>query len=371
MPLIFLEKYMSDRERYYYVSRDLLSRWSDDTGRVDWCNPSRNMSRKGCSMDDIYYFDYPSVPLKEDVTRLERYMKLTLSALEGGNAGFLRSESVAGREALLFQYMRTPLYHKLDFAHYPGKSPLPYLNEGRGNDFFLKEDDFELSRGFLAEKVLSDNRELAMYLFDLRPVLLHAPETRRFVVGASPVNVLNPYFEKRFLKTRYDHKLFFLRGAFIIMPVTPSLMLCLYDSCVYSLKEKAEKIVLTEGDADILNMIQLYNSDRDGGVVYKGDEEYLKGLVGKLAGSKWRDNYDWLKGYGFPFSTLLSPFTVTDRARTEISKNMKNYLRPFITAIGEYDRVNMQNLTRDNIVDRSYQRWLYAKSILPAYEGII
>ena len=199
---------MSDNEKYFFVSRALISEWSEDGESVAWCNPAQNKRRNNFPLDDIYYFDYPSIPKKEDVLRLQRYMKLTLSALKGGNAGFLRSDSVAGREAVLFQYMRTPLYQKLDFAHYPGGNPLSILNGHRGNDFFLMEKDYNLSRGFLEEKVLCDNSEYALHLFDLKPVLLNAPEGKSFIVGASPVNVLNPYFEKRFLKTRYEHKLF-------------------------------------------------------------------------------------------------------------------------------------------------------------------
>ncbi len=355
-------------ERYNFVSRDLVRQWSEDGERVNWCNPFRKESRYASLPEDLFCFDYPYVPGKENIRRYESYMRLTISMLKSGNISFFRSENIAGRDSLLFQYMRTPTYHKLDFAHYGKSGDVSYLNRHRGYDFFSEEDDWDLSVAFMKEKILPWIEDLSISFLDLETVLLHAPEGKNFILGAHPVNVFNPFFEKRFVKFSYAYKLYDICGATIVMPVTPSLLLCLIDRNIYGLKAKCKDILLTENDVDILNMIQLYNADRDGGVVYKDDEEYLYALTKRLGSTPYRDAIMWQKGYAFPFEVSLSFFDVKDGAQKLLSKFIKNPVRPFVVAMnGYFEEKGMVN-SGNNMIEKINERHIYAENVLKRFQ---
>ena len=351
-------------ERYNFISRDLIREWSEDGERVSWCNPSRKESKRNCSPEDLFFFDYPYIPGKETIKRYESYMRLTISMLKSGNVSSFRSENVAARDAVLFQYMRTPTYHKLDFAHYGKPGDVAYLNRYRGYDFFSEEDDYNLSVGFMEEKILPWIEELSLSLLDLEPVLLHAPEGKSFILGAHPVNILNPFFEKRFVKFSYAYKLYDICGAVVVMPVTPSLALCLIDRNIYGMRVKGNDIVLTGNDVDLLNMVQLYNADRDGGVVYKGDEEYLYSLTKKLGSTPYRDAIMWQKGYAFPFEVSLSFFEVKDGAQKLLSKFIKNPIRPFVVAMSSYFEGNRNVSSENNLIEKIQKSYNYAENVL-------
>lgn len=121
---------------------------------------------------------------------------------------------------------------------------------------------------------------------DLESRMLYAPKGRNFVFGATPVNVINPYFEKHFVKFSNIDKYFILKGNVMILPVSPTSSLCLYDPDVYDFTAEDEKTVLSESDMDALNKLQIFTSEIDGGIVCReGDEEYVRELRNPSPGS--------------------------------------------------------------------------------------
>ncbi len=347
--------------RNRYVHRDIVKAWSGDGSHVSFYNPLTKENPESRELDSLYYFDYPEFDGRtaEEIERLENFLSLTLSALKSGNPGIIRDANEAGRSSLLFQHTRLPIFNKFDYIKYGnGVESLRELKAIRGRDYF-SSSYVELCAGFLkrvADLASSDS----IALMDLEAVILVPSDGMSFILGPSAFNAMNPYFEKRFVRCPYVDKDYDIKGAVLVLPFEPEKALMLYDPSVYELTVKSgSTLVLSPSDTDILNMIQIYNSDIDG-VVYKGDKENLDRLTSLIGTPSYRDGYEWTRGDRFPFSSLLSFMSVRNEAQSDLKKNVKSPLRPFVRAMREYDSTHAMPTGRETF----YKRYLYAESLI-------
>ncbi len=346
--------------RNYYVHRDLLKAWSDDGLVVSFYNPitEENDERE---MDSLYYFDYPNfLPSSVKLVEAnENFLTITLNALKEGSLNITREPTEAGRRSLLFQYTRLPIYNKFDFIKYGrGDESLRFLKTLKGRDYF--NGIYVDSCADFLVRVADFAGTDSFALMDLKAKFLVPAEGKSFIIGPSASNVLNPYFEKRFMKCEYVDKSYDIIGAVMILPFEPERALMLYDSSVYDISQNGDTIALTSSDTDILNMVQIYNSDIDG-VVYKGESTYLDKLTSKIGSPYTRDGYDWNRSDRFPFPTLLSFMSISDEGKKNLKKNLKSPLRPLVRKVREH--FNGTTFDSNNREDAMHL-YLYAKSII-------
>lgn len=350
----------------HYVNRDILRGWSDDGKSVMWCNPVEGKEGRSVDIDEIYTITLPEfsdeVAAKVDYAGV--YFRKMINALRSGEQKVFDPVDTDQRETFYYEYLRALSCFKLDYARYMGEKVLSLMNEYKGLSYYTV---IEPSLGTLInhEKISLDHGPIfSLPMMDLKCVMLHCPEGKSFILGATPVNVLNPYFEKRFYKVDNEAKITVYKGTMMVLPVSPSLAVCLYDSDVYDFEGDGESVVLSEGDVDILNKVQLFSSEIDGGVVYKCDEEYIRALKNDFPVKPYRTGRDWLRADRYPFWTMLSVMKVKDEAVSSLKKNLKSPMRPFSLMIKNYDREWERRTGKGFNRDAIIKRYLFAKKLL-------
>ncbi len=350
--------------RNYYLDSNLIGAWSDDRETVGYYNPLTKEDGGKRRIDSIFYYDYPTFPQRDvdSVERLKGYFALTLSSLKSGSVNLFREGTEVARQSLLFQHTRLPFFNKIDYIKYGYNNSLKELNGLKGRSYFERDDyHIEISGQFYS-RVINFVEFDSIEIMDLTPVLLDAPVGLSFVIGGSPFNLMNPYFEKRFVKTGFVDKNYDMKGTVMVLPLTPERALMLFDGSIYVAPDK-KVITLTPSDVDILNKVQIYNGDMDG-VVYKGDKAYLDSIFSTIKNNPYRDGYEWTCGYRFPFTTLLSFMSIKDEAVREMSKNVKAPIRPFVYDIREFEYGNGMSESRPNGMENLNKRYEYAKALI-------
>lgn len=348
--------------RNYYVHKDLLRSWSDDGKSVSLYNPITGEDGGVRDIDFVYYFDYLEFPSRseEAVAQLESFFSFTLSSLLSGNTGIIRAATEAGRRSILFQLTRLPIFNKFDYVKYGSGPDSSSLRRLRGRSYY--EGSYaELCPPFL-ERVASFATPDSAEIMDLEVKFLVPPEGKSFIIGPSCFNVMNPYFEKRFYKCQYVDKAYDIIGTVLVLPLTPGKALMLYDSSVYDIKGEGDTLALSPSDTDILNMVQIYNSDIDG-VVYTGDRAYLDDITRGIGDIPYRDGWEWLRSDRFPFSSLLSVMEIRNDAMKEMNRNIKSPLRPFVRAMRNFDGLDASSLDNGG-VEAFQKRYRYAMSLI-------
>ncbi len=350
----------------HYVNRDILRGWSDDEKSVMWCNPVEGKEGRSVDIDEIYTITLPEfsdeVAAKVDYAGV--YFRKMINALRSGEQKVFDPVDTDQRETFYYEYLRALSCFKLDYARYMGEKVLSLMNEYKGLSYYTV---IEPSLGTLInhEKTSLEHGPIfSLSMMDLKCVMLHCPQGKSFILGATPVNVLNPYFEKRFYKVDNEAKITVYKGTMMVLPVSPSLAVCLYDSDVYEFEGDGESVVLSEGDVDILNKVQLFSSEIDGGVVYKCGEEYIRALKNDFPVKPYRTGRDWLRADRYPFWTMLSVMKVKDEAVSSLKKNLKSPMRPFSLMIKNYDREWEHRTGKGFNRDAIIKRYLFAKKLL-------
>ena len=350
-----------DKYKGYYVNRDIIRGWSEDGKSVMWCNPVKGEEGKSVDVESLYYLELSYFP--EDtadlIEKIEEYSRALITELRSGEKTKLDMVDTDQREPFFFEYLRALSSFKTGYARYMGEKVLKLMNEYKGLDYYTVIEP--------ALTTVIDNLQnsaeygplFSLPIIDLKSRILYAPEGKSFIVGATPINVINPYFEKKFVKYSNEDRPTVLKGTIMILPLSPEKSVCLYDSAIYEFKEEDEaKTVISEGDVDLLNRLQIFTSEIDGGVVYSGDmERYIRKLTQSFASKPYRTGYEWLRADKYPFETMLSVLKVKDEARKELSRNVKEPLRPITVAVKEYDeerkrRTGKSSYNRDSLFER-------------------
>ena len=364
---------MQDKYKGYYVNSDIIKGWSEDGKSVMWCNPEKGEEGRSVDVDSLYYLELSHFP--EDtavlINQIEEYSRALITGLRSGEKTGLDAVDTDQREPFFFEYVRSLSAFKTGYARYMGEKVLKLMNEYKGLDYFTVIEPTLTTVIDNLKTAAKFSPLLSLPIIDLKSRMLYAPEGKSFIVGASPINVINPYFEKKFVKYSNEDRPTVLKGTIMILPLSPEKSVCLYDSAIYEFKEGDEaKTVISESDVDLLNRLQIFTSEIDGGVVYSGDmEPYIKKLSQSFTSKPYRTGYEWLRADKYPFWTMLSVLKIKDEAQKELGKNVKEPLRPITVAVKEYDaekkrRTGNSSYNRDSL----FARYKCIRSILEKIE---
>ncbi len=364
---------MADKYRGYYVNRDIIRGWSDDGKSVMWCNSVKGEEGRSVDVDSLYYLEISSFPenLAVFIHNEEECFHKIITSLRSGEKTALDMVDTDEREPFFFEYLRALSSFKTGYARYMGEKVLKLMNEYKGLDYYTVIEP-TLNTVIDNFKTAADFGPLfSLPIIDLKCRILHAPEGKSFIVGATPINVINPYFEKKFVKYSNEDRPTVLKGTVMILPISPDKSVCLYDSGIYEFREGDEETtVISESDVDLLNRLQIFTSEIDGGVVYSGDmEPYIKKLTQSFTSKPYRTGYEWLRADRYPFWTMLSVLKIRDDAQKELQKNVKDPLRPITVAVKEYD-AEIERRTGKNTVNKDslFERYKCIRTVLEEIE---
>ncbi len=117
---------------------------------------------------------------------------------------------------------------------------------------------------------------MAPYMYDLKPILLEAQIGSSFVLGCTPLVVMNFFTDPM----EEPDVAFFHNGAVLYIPISPQYAVCLYDSFVYKPKKTDGRILLTKDEVfDINRYVAAISSQLIFRPDEKCDEEYYINLV--------------------------------------------------------------------------------------------
>ncbi len=357
---------MAEKYRYYHVSRALIRNWSEDGKKASWCNPIREKSIAAGGIDRYFHSSYLDEDGKvtEYLEKFDRsFTRVVRELMEGNFSSMSAMGTLTGRELLLLQLYASPSVRGCfeDFTERVesiADSPLlKGLNATKErNEYYRKERWKELFDA--TNKAIT----FGVYLLDLTPCLLKAPEGKSFIIGASPLSIINTYVKRqKNIFTEGVRPVFMDRGTVIVLPLTPTLSFCLYDSDIYSLPVSDGVAALSGKDVDILNRVQIYNTGMNEGVLYTGDEKYVHSLVNRNnRGSSIRSGFPGDFSDLYPFSTLLSVMDMKKKPAPDDEELM----RQFSINMKDYDDENFQKITGDRFWIEIENRNRYALRVL-------
>ncbi len=357
---------MTEKYRYHFVDSNLVSGWSDDGGHVSWVNPFNEEEDECAEIASLFwtYIDTPEKLLEDFISSMQNLFSSYLRDMKEGDFDFFFQDEIPGRASLLYQLKRADSYMRTSVEE-----------RGRLIDLLENDDEEEGDSTKISEEaalnikshyllfIFSKIFEKSIFLMRLDPVLLHAPEGSSFILGSSPMNIINPFFSGRHPEGNegYEEE---LRGACLIMPLNPAVALCLYDPNIYKFRRKGGKCLLTEHDVDVLNMIQIYNGGTEYGFVYKGCGDIVRNSIcrtGDTARLKISQHDD-----SYPFSTELSVCLVKAEAEDNFSSYYDEPVSPFVEEMEKYNVTFNFRLAAEESDYRkeSHRRFVFAYNYL-------
>ncbi len=314
------------REFYKHnVPQVLIKKWSDDTKHVYWYNPITGEEKTSKTITSLY---------REPLTGLNLHEMMAISYLEANFSSYSKSlyegifvniktgRSVT-RSEILFLYLGNHVHQEMVIRSSgdPKGFDLSSYSEDK-----LKAMKTALHSSYI-QSILGQVMLDEFLLYDLQSALLYAPPTRSFIIGGNPVVISNPAVGNNSLSPQFELIPYYLKGTFIVLPLSPDKALCLYDRNVYSLRSN----LLSDKDVDIINMEEIFSCGENDGIVSKRGREYVDELL---------SSYNCMElccgVCCYPFDTRLSIIEQIGKCEAEE--------RRFVRDVLLYDKKRIKNL---------------------------
>ncbi len=330
---------MAEKYKHYYVSQSLVKNWSKDGKHVAWFDPVEEKSIPDGEIEGYFHSNLidTSKAMEDKLRRIDKYFDRIIQVFLDGDVDCLKSKDLMSpREILMFQMFQSPQ------AIFSEDKMISMIKSSLGishKHTALKKVEEE-ARTEDVKKALSDMMMFGVDLLGMEAVIIDAPEDSSFLLGSFPFVLLNPYFASAEPEKVPAFPAFEYWGAIIVLPLSPKRAICLYDPDTYTLLREDGKVTLTEEDMDTLNSATLYNSDYKKGVIHVSEEDYINKLYDNLPDKDFcRDRMNFLGDNldEYPFSTNLSFLLVKEEAEKELKKREKDFLRPFVSVMVDYD----------------------------------
>ena len=359
----------SRKSLFHYVPSSLVSAWSDNGVTVSWSNPFEERYTGAAETDQLYR---AKVSILEEnfisnVEEADISFAQQLDRFRNGDFDFLYDEDNSVRVNLLFLMKRSDRYIFGNMSETDAFHLVDLTDKCKGSSFQTRlKNAYSIMRFVLLMKEFASSvaDEILMLRFD--SVLLPVPEGSSFILGASPMNMINPFFSHRHPQYEEGEE-YDLSGACFILPLSPSLSLCLYDSDIYRLKRKNGEAVLSPHDVEILNMIQIYNGGKDDGFVYKGDRGSIVDTILRFGGIGVRDiRENRGEKDSYPFDTDLSFLQVKAEAEEKFSSFRSNPVDRFVSDSEKYRKEIIERISDDPAAykEEMHKRYVYARDYL-------
>lgn len=249
-------------KRQHYVPQFLLRNWSDDKSsiRVYLLNENKIIPSASISSQAQKKYLYgEDQEIEKILCSLECEASVVISKLLTENLKLSMKE-------------RGVIIHFIAMQNYRTPNAIQQINDmtsAFARDLLFKEKKFEEFGDVIKKlEVVSSNPEiiqLSLFLSsfliyaDLKLCLLKANDEKKFIIGQHPIITLNPYLvERNFPGSKRGIG---LRGAIIILPISPLYILCLYDKSVYKILNGNNVSYLNNEDIDLLNKYQFLTTD--------------------------------------------------------------------------------------------------------------
>ncbi len=359
---------MAEKYKHYYVSQSLVKNWSKDGKHVAWFDPIKKKSIPNGGKGRYFHSNLIDIEqeMKEMLEKIDEYFESIVQVFLNGEVDCLKAHTpISSREILMFQLLQAPQ------AFFSEEKMITMIKSSLGFSFYdSRKEAEEEARTENITTALSDMMTFGVDILDMEAVILDAPEGSSFLLGSFPFALLNPYFASAHPPKDPALPAFDFWGAIIVLPLSPKMAICLYDPDTYTLLAEDGKAVLTEEDMNVLNSAALYNSGENGGVIHISGEEYINKLYYSLPNDDfYRDIYlgDTLDEY--PFPTNLSILKVKEEAEKELKKREQGLLRPFVSAIFDYDNNHPDKKKRKDFKKVCSKRFNEAEKILAQLRG--
>jgi hypothetical protein len=206
-------------------------------------------------------------------------------------------------------------------------------------------DDYRIYPKNPAALALTSTAERLPLAMDLRAKLLLNKTTTKFITSDNPVVKYNQFLEER--KHPGGNVGLFTKGLQIFFPLSPILMLHLYDDWVYKVGGKSREVVELSNSSDIdkLNSLQILNCYDHLYFNHEINERYIRLLVKDYKAKRLEEYSDLKKshsytdkkgqehifyhshGHNIEINLLLSFITQTKKAKQHILNNYAVQLR--------------------------------------------
>lgn len=311
------------------VPQLIIRKWSDDTKHVHWYNPFTKEEKPERTLTSLYRESLTGLNLHEmmAIRYLEANFISDAKSLYEGEFYSLKAGRSVTRSEILFLYLGNPVYQQMVIL-LSGESKSFDLSSYSGDK--LKAMKIALHSSYI-QSILGQVMLEEFLLYDLQSALLYAPPTRSFVIGGNPVVISNPSIGTKALPYPFNLVPYYLKGTFIVLPLSPDKALCLYDKDVYSLSSN----LLSDKDVDIINMEEICSCGENDGVVCKGEREYVDELLSSYSFFEKKGGI-CCDGIRYPFDTRLS--VIVQEGKCEVEQ------RSFVRDVSVYDNKRMSNI---------------------------
>lgn len=262
-----------------YIPHEIVAGWSDDGENIKYLDLDKIDEVSECGIDDLFleYFiidcAHTSNETEESLFSLTREC---INRLKNGDTKVLEEEKHRWAFLIASQYFLYPFSPGGIEIYMKRNSDKIRKAESEEALMELASKEYERTRK-LSERYHSEFISIVtgMYLWDLKTTLLYAPETSSFALGEAPLVMMN-YFNN----TDTYFNPFSYHGVILILPITPKMAVCFYDSEVYKVKKTEGRALLADEDVDVINtFIAEYSTKVLFSRNEKNDENYIRSLL--------------------------------------------------------------------------------------------